>query len=274
MAVRIGGDGGGLRNQTDRLQPPRLDREDVLGVRVERGERADGADEHPHRMGVVLKALHQLRDVGVQHRVKRDVLRPLTVLRVVRQLAEQNQVRRFEEVAVLRQLLDRIAAVEQNALVAVDERDPAAASGGIRQRRVVRHHPELVRHDLDLPQIHRANRAVVNWDVVRLAGAVVGDRQRIGHAQVLSGRLLVALAVAARAAGAGRAGPGAIGTIPGRRVLITIGGHAIVLRQPPAEIREATAFAAERPPGRVHPPASAIDAEGVGWRQTGSLYQS
>ena len=71
--------------------------------------------------------------------------RPLLKLRLGRQLAEQDQVRGLEKVAVLGQLLDRIAAVEQDALVAVDEGDPAPARGGVHERRVVGHHPELVR---------------------------------------------------------------------------------------------------------------------------------
>ena len=45
-----------------------------------------------------------------------------SMLRLGRQLAEQDQVGRLEEVAVLGQLLDRVAAVEQDALVAVDDR--------------------------------------------------------------------------------------------------------------------------------------------------------
>ena len=44
-------------------------------------------------------------------------------LRPGRQLAEQDQIRRFEVGAVLGQLLDRIAPIHQDALVAVDEGD-------------------------------------------------------------------------------------------------------------------------------------------------------
>ena len=184
MPVGIGGDGRHLRDEADGLQAPRLGREDLLRVRIERGQRPHSADEHAHRMGVVLEPLHQLRDVRVQHRVERDVTRPLPVFCVGRQLAEENHVRGFEKITVLGQLFDWIAAVEEDALVAVDERDAAAAGGGVHERRVVGHHPELVGGDFDLPQIHRANGAVLDRDVVLLARAVVGDGERVGHAVV------------------------------------------------------------------------------------------
>ncbi len=179
-----------LGDQPDGLQAPGLAREDVLGVEVEGRERADRADEHAHRVGVVLEPLHQLGDVRVQHGVLHDVLGPLLMLRLGRQLAEEDEIGGFEEVAVLGQLLDRVAAVEQDALVAVDIRDPAAARGRVHERRVVRHHPELVRDDLDLAQVHGPNRAVLDGDLVLLAGAVVGNRQRVGHAGFRSAHVL------------------------------------------------------------------------------------
>ena len=56
---------------------------------------------------------------------------------VGRQLAEQDQIRRLEIGAVLGQLLDRIAAIHQDALVAVDVGDLAPAGGRVHERRVV-----------------------------------------------------------------------------------------------------------------------------------------
>jgi hypothetical protein len=135
-------------------------------------------------VGVVTEAFHQLRQVRVEHRVERDVARPPFELRRLRQLAEQDQVGRLQEVALLGQLLDGIPAVQQHALVAVDERDPAPAGGGVHERRVVGHHPEFAGLDPDLPEIHRADRAVLDRDLVLAAGAVVGDGQRVGHASL------------------------------------------------------------------------------------------
>ena len=86
VAVRVGADARDLGDQTMDLLLARLLVEDLLGVRVEGRERANGAEEDAHRVGVVLKPLHQLLDVLVQHRVERDLHRPLLELRVGREL--------------------------------------------------------------------------------------------------------------------------------------------------------------------------------------------
>ncbi len=98
-----------------------------------------------------------------------------------RQLAEQDQIGGLEEGALLGQLLDRVAPVHQDALVAVDVGDLAAARRGVHERRVVGGQAEVVRVGLDLAQVHRLDGAVGDRDVVLLAGAVVGDGERIGH---------------------------------------------------------------------------------------------
>ena len=61
------------------------------------------------------------------------------------QLAEENQVCGLEEIALFRQLLDRVSAVEQHALVAVDVGDLAAAGGRVLERRAVCGQAEIVR---------------------------------------------------------------------------------------------------------------------------------
>ena len=61
---------------------------------------------------------------------RRDVVVPFALLRQGRQLALQQQIAHLQEVALLRQLLDRVAAVQQHALVAVDVGD-----GGLAARR-------------------------------------------------------------------------------------------------------------------------------------------
>ena len=82
---------------------------------LKRRQRADGAQEDAHRVRVVLEALHELLDVLVEHRVVGDLAAstPASCGRS-RQLAEQNQVGRLEVVAVLGELLDRVAAIEQD----------------------------------------------------------------------------------------------------------------------------------------------------------------
>ena len=96
---------------------------DVLGVGIEGRERAHHAEQHAHRVGVVAEPLEELGDVGVDVGVVLDRLGPLVELRLGRQLALAQQVGHLEEAGLLGQLLDRIAAVAQDAPVAVDEGD-------------------------------------------------------------------------------------------------------------------------------------------------------
>ena len=74
-------------------------------------------------MRVAAEALEEAGHLLVHHGVVGDVLVELLALRRGRQFAVVEQVAGFEEVAVFGQLLDRVAAIEQNALVAVDVGD-------------------------------------------------------------------------------------------------------------------------------------------------------
>ena len=99
---------------------------------------------------------------------------------LVGQLALDDQVGDLEVVALLGQFLDRIAAVAQDALVAVDVGDAALARGGVGEGRVVGHQAEVVGAGLDLAQIGGANHvALLDRNLVLLAGAIVGDGQRV-----------------------------------------------------------------------------------------------
>ena len=67
----------------------------------------------------------------------RDLVLELAELGLGRQVAIDQQVGDFEETRVLGQLLNRIAAIQQHALVAVDERDRTAARRCRHETRVV-----------------------------------------------------------------------------------------------------------------------------------------
>ena len=73
----------------------------------------------------------------------------------IRQLAEHQQVRGLRKRRVLGQFLDRVAAVAQDALLAVDERDAARARAGVRVPVVERDQPRL------RPQLRDVHRALV-----------------------------------------------------------------------------------------------------------------
>ena len=150
---------------------------DLLGVVVERAECGDRADEHAHRVGVVVEAVDEaLAHVLVDERVVGDVVGPLLQLRRVRQLAVQQEVGDLEVRAVLGQLLDRVAAVSQDAVVAVEVGDRALARSGLHVRRVV---DEQRRIEL----AHRGGREHPVGDRYRhrLAGAIVSDGDGVGH---------------------------------------------------------------------------------------------
>ena len=75
------GDRRELRHQPHALQVAVLGVGDLLRVRVERRERADRAEQHPHRVRVVAEALEELRHVRVHVGVEADVVLPALELR-------------------------------------------------------------------------------------------------------------------------------------------------------------------------------------------------
>ena len=86
-------------------------------------------------MRVAPEAAEEGAELFVHHRVVGDVVDELLLLLGGRQLAVEQQVGDLQEVAVLGQLLDRIAAVEQHPFVTVDIGDAGAAGGGRHEAR-------------------------------------------------------------------------------------------------------------------------------------------
>src|SRR3546814_9815341 len=73
----------------------------------------------------------------MDHRVIGDGLLEVGLLLLTRQLAVQQKIADVHEVALLGQFLDRITAVQQNALVAIDEGDLRFTGAGRRVARIV-----------------------------------------------------------------------------------------------------------------------------------------
>ncbi len=195
VAIGVGGNRRNLRDEAMNLLLAGLLVEDLPRVHVEGGERAHSAEEHAHRMGVVLEPFHELLDVLVQHRVQRDLLGPLLELRVGRQLSEDDEIRRLEIRRLFGELLDRIAAIFQDALVAVDVGDAAPARRGVHERRVVGAEPLIVLVDFDLAKIGGADGAVGDGNLVQLARAIVSNSERVGHMRAVSVGVGVSLGV-------------------------------------------------------------------------------
>src|SRR5476649_2316794 len=94
----------------------------------------------------------------MHHSVKGDGLVELRHFDLVGEFAMQQQVADLEKMRMLRQLVDRIAAIKENALVAIDKCDVAFAACRRRETRIV---SEYVRVTVQLADIEdfRAFRA-------------------------------------------------------------------------------------------------------------------
>ena len=101
---------------------------DVGRVVIEGRQRAHHAAHDRHRMGVAAEAAEEGRELLMHHGVHGDGAVEVLHLLLVRQLAVEQQVADLQEARMRGQLVDRIAAIEQHALVAVDEGDVAFAA--------------------------------------------------------------------------------------------------------------------------------------------------
>ncbi len=88
-------------------------------------------------MRVVPEPRQKRLEILVHVRVIGDVVHEGVVLRLFRQLAVAEQPRDLEEAGLLGELLDRVAPIAQDTLVAIDEGDRAPARGGVQERRIV-----------------------------------------------------------------------------------------------------------------------------------------
>ena len=116
-----------LGDQSDRRDVTVLRVIDVERVMVERGHRADEASHDRHRMRITTEATQEELHLLVHHRVVRHVVHKLILLFDVWQVAVKQQITGFEVVAVGRNLLDGITAIEELALVAINVCDGRAA---------------------------------------------------------------------------------------------------------------------------------------------------
>ena len=157
---------------------------DVVRLGIERAQCAKGRNQRAHRMRVLGQAVKQAGQSRRRHAAVVNRRRERLQLRRGWQFALDHQPRRLEKRALLGQLLDRIPAIAQDALVAVDERDGAATGRRVHQRRVVGHQAEVVGGLADLAQVGRTDGVVLDGELVAVAGAVVCDRQRVCHAGV------------------------------------------------------------------------------------------
>ena len=78
-------------------------------------------------MAVTAEPIKEPIHLGVQQSVLGDLAGELAEFALRRQLAIQQEVSDFEEAGLVCQLIDRVAAMEQNAFLSINERNLALA---------------------------------------------------------------------------------------------------------------------------------------------------
>src|SRR4029077_2130002 len=94
-------------------------------------------------MGVIVEAVEEFLDALMNKSVMSDVIGPIVELSACGKVAVKNQVGGFEIGALLRQLLDGISAIAQDAFVAVNEGDAADAGRGVQKGGIVAHQAKI-----------------------------------------------------------------------------------------------------------------------------------
>ena len=131
-------------------------------------------------MRVVAEPVEQFEDVLVGVGVERHLVRESREFILRRELTLQEEVRHLEEATPVGELLDRVAAVPQDSPAPVDVGYAAPRGRRVGVRRIVRHHPEVVRVETNLAQIHRPDYfPVENLQFVLLPVAVVPDGKTV-----------------------------------------------------------------------------------------------
>ena len=152
---------------------------------IEGGERADAGHHHRHRMRVAAETVEETVHLVVHHGVAGDAIVEVGLLRRGRQLAIQQQVAGLEEIAVLGELVDRIAPVEEHALVAVDVGDLGFRARGRGEAGVESEHARLGVELADVDD-RRADRALADRQFDGFSADVKGGGGVAGGSAVLS----------------------------------------------------------------------------------------
>ena len=87
----------------------------------------------------------------------------------------QEQIRGFQIGAFFRQVFDGIAAITEDAGVAIDVRNPADARSGVVERRVVAHQAKIFWIHFNLAEVGGADGVVRDGDFVGLPSTIVDD---------------------------------------------------------------------------------------------------
>src|ERR1700737_437944 len=130
-------------------------------------------------MGIVMEAVDQLLDVLVEERVMGDRVHPVATLSGIGQVAVYQEVGDLEEAAAFGQLLDRIAAVAEDAALAIDEGDRAPTTRRVEEGGIIAEQARAGPIGGDLLEVGGGDRTVADRDLVATTGSVVRDGQRV-----------------------------------------------------------------------------------------------
>ncbi len=172
-AENVADDGSRLRHDNGRGFVKLVGIVDIRGIRVEGGERVDRGRHHAHRMRGTREGAHESAEILPHHRTMVDVGDETVVLLLIRQFAVAQQPCDLKEIRLLAQLLDRVSAVAQNRVLAVDVGDFRFALRG-RQKSGVKRDPAIITQR----GYHDAVRACRGFD--HRQGEVFGFHTQIG----------------------------------------------------------------------------------------------
>ncbi len=116
---------------------------DVGRVVIKGGHRGHHRRNHGHGMCVVMESLKKSQQWFADHGVPRDRIAKCIELRLRRQRAIDQQISDFHIAGALRQLLDGIAAVQEQPRIAVDIGDFTFGAGRGHETRVIREYPQI-----------------------------------------------------------------------------------------------------------------------------------
>ena len=115
----------------------------VRGVVVESGQCADRTNHDCHRVCVTAITIKETIELRVQHGVVGDRVCVLVEFGFRRELTIGQQVADFQEAGIVGELVDRVAAIEQYAFVAIDVSYLRFTAGCGRKARVECEHTGL-----------------------------------------------------------------------------------------------------------------------------------
>ncbi len=172
--MRSGGDGGELGDDAMREDLAVARVMDIHGVVIERRHRRHHRRHHRHGMRVVVEAVEEAQQRLVEHGVVTDVAGELLELLRRGELSEQQQVGDLHEGALFRELLDRVAAIQQHARIPVDVGDAALGRGGRAEARIVGEHIEVFVKTCDIER-RRPDGAGAHRQVAAAPAGAIGE---------------------------------------------------------------------------------------------------